>query len=165
VSEPWRVVLDTMVWAQAATAQNSGHLSAPSEIVMRAIAGEYTLVASPYIRAEVTRVLREPQFSKRVAPLFDPEGWFDAVMEKHMMVEVSGSAILGDHSKDDPILWAAYAGMASHLVTREKRLLDLKAFHFTQIFAPPGFLREWRVPKVSEHLSGWKSAMRQARRR
>lgn len=154
----WRVVLDSMVWAQAA-ANPEGPAG---EIVELARNGHLVLVASEYIRGEVLDALCDSYFEERMGGDFDADGWLGTTLVAcGEIVAVTGPPVLVDHAKDDPILWAAAAGDASHLVTWEPRLLNLKHYHFTQCVTPPAFLREWRIPKVNETLAGWK-AMRRA---
>ncbi len=152
-----RLVLDSMVWAQAAGAAGRGTAGPASELVNLALAHQLELLASPYIRAEVLGVLREaPWFQRRFAPGFDPEAWLDITLGASAeLVDVTGPPVLHEHAKDDPILWLAAAGGASHLVTWEERLLDLRHYRFTQVMTPTAFLRAWRHPTAHEPLAEW----------
>ena len=153
-----RLVLDSMVWAQAAHAPSRGRRGPAAEIVHLALAHQLELLVSPYIRAEVLGVLREaPWFQRRLPPGFDPELWLDSTLAACAEpVDVTGPPVLQAHAKDDPILWLAAAGGASHLVTWEERLLDLKQYRFTRVVTPPAFLRAWRNPATHEPLAEWK---------
>ena len=154
----WRIVLDSMVWAQAARVTTQGRQGPAAEILGLALSQQFVLVASSHIRAEVIGVLaEEPYFRRKLAPGFDPETWGDEVLAACAdLVEVTGPPVLHQHAKDDPILWLAAAGGASHLVTWEERLLDLKHYRFTQVVTPPAFLRAWRNPAAHEPLAEWK---------
>lgn len=162
-----RVVLDTMVWVQALSARATRKPSPAAAILNLALEGAILLVASPYIRSEVVEVIaREPYYRKRLAPGFDVAGVFDTAMVAcGSMIDATGTGLVLEDAKDDPILWAAGAGLASHLVTRDEVILNLKHYRHARIITPEEFLREERGSKVSEPLSGWKAAMRVARRR
>jgi predicted nucleic acid-binding protein len=153
----WRVVLDSMVWAQAAVGRHPGRRGPAAEILDLALDQQLVVVASGYIRAEVLGVLRDaPHFRRRLLPAIDPETWLDeALAACAELVDVTGPPVLQAHAKDDPILWLAAAGGASHLVTWEERLLDLKHYRFTQVVTPPAFLRAWRDPAAHEPLPEW----------
>jgi len=153
----WRVVLDTMVWVQAAGPSGPGPRGPAAEVVRLAIDHQFEVVVSPYLRAEVLGVLREePCFRRKLAPGFDPETWLDqALAACAELVDITGPPVLQAHAKDDPILWLAAAGGASHLVTWEERLLDLKHYRFAQVLTPPAFLRAWRHPAAHQPLAEW----------
>lgn len=157
----WRVVLDSMVWAQAA-ANPEGPAGKTVELARDR---KFTLIASGYIRDEVRETFKDAYFARKLGATFDAEGWLTTTLvATSELVEVTGPAVLVEHAKDDPILWAAAAGDASHLVTWENRLLRLSPYRFTQVVTPVAFLREWRIPKVSETLSAWKAMRRSAAR-
>jgi predicted nucleic acid-binding protein len=157
-----RLVLDSMVWAQAACSFGNGPRGPSAQIVQLALARQFELLASPYIRAEVLGVLSEaPWFRRRLPPGFDPEAWLDGTLTACAeLVDVTGPPVLHEHAKDDPILWLAAAGGASHLVTWEERLLDLKHYRFTQVVTPTAFLRAWRHPTAHEPLAEWMALRR-----
>ncbi len=153
------LVLDSMVWAQAA-ADPRGPSGAIVELAReRAL----VLVASPYIRAEVRLASHDVGFRKRLGSKFDVDLWLESTLAACAeLVDVTGPPVLLEHAKDDPILWLAAAGGASHLVTWEQRLLDLKEYRFTRILTPPAFLRAWRNPAGHEPLPEWKVLRRAA---
>jgi predicted nucleic acid-binding protein len=157
-----RLVLDSMVWAQAAGDLTRHRRGPAAEILHLAIHQHVVLIASSYIRAEVLGVLREePYFRRKLAPTFDPGFWLDqAFAACAELIDVTGPAVLQAHAKDDPILWVAAAGGASHLVTWEQRLLDLTTYRFTRILTPAAFLRAWRNPEAHEPLPEWMALRR-----
>jgi predicted nucleic acid-binding protein len=155
----WRLVLDPMVWAQAA----ANPLGPSGQIVTLARDRQVSVIASAYIRDEVGLALQDPYFVERLGRTFEASRWLDTTMAACAeLVEVTGPPILLEHAKDDPILWAAAAGGASHLVTWEPRLLDLKHYRFTQVVTPPAFLRSWRHPEAHEPLAEWGEMRRAA---
>ncbi len=153
-----RLVLDSMIWVQAACAPSLGRRGPSAEIVRLACDRQFEVLASPFIRAEVLGVLREePYFTRKLAVGFDPEAWFDATLAAcGELIEVTGPPVLQAHAKDDPILWLAAAGGASHLVTWEERLLHLERYRFAHVVTPPAFLAAWRDPAAHEPLPEWK---------
>lgn len=167
MSERRRVVLDSMTWVQAITARLAGTRGPAAEILNLALDGEFTLLYSDYIESEVVAVLKnDPYFKKRLDPRLDVDGLFYVLsVASGMRIAATGRPVFEANAKDDPILWLAGAGLASHIVSRDEAILNLKTYRHAQILTPPAFLREWRVPKVSEPLSGWKLAMREIRRR
>jgi predicted nucleic acid-binding protein len=154
-----RLVLDSMVWAQAAGAPARGPWGPSAEIVHLALAHQFELLASSHVREETLSVLcQEPWFQRRLAPGFEPGQWFDETLAAcGELIDVTGPPVLQQHAKDDPILWLAAAGGASHLVTWEGRLLDLKHYRFAQVVTPPAFLRAWRHPSAHEPLAEWRA--------
>ncbi len=158
----WRVVLDSMVWAQAA-----GNPRGPAgQILELAREERLTLITSTFIRQEVLDTFKDPHFARVLGQAFDAPGWYAmSLVATTEVIEVTGPSVLTDHSKDDPILWAAAAGGASHLVTWESRLLNLKHHRFAQIVTPPAFLEAWRSPRVSEPLAAWQVMRRATARR
>ena len=158
----WRIVLDSMVWAQAAVGHRQDRRGPSAEILHLALYRMLVVVASSYVRAEVLGVLLEERhFRRKLAPAVDPEAWLDESLAACAeLVEVTGPPVLQAHAKDDPILWLAAAGGASHLVTWEARLLDLKHYRFTQVMTPTDFLRAWRDPAAHEPTLEWQALRR-----
>ena len=117
----WRVVLDTMVWAQAALRPQGP----AGEILELGRAGKIRLLVSSYIRDEVLDTFKDPYFARELAADFDPVGWFKTSLASGAeVIEATGPAVLKDNSKDDPILWLAGAGLASHVVSRDTEILN-----------------------------------------
>jgi len=136
------VVLDTMVWLSAAA--NPG--GAPGEIVRLARAGAFRIVTSSAIHAEVLDVLTRPRIRLLFDPRFDAAEWLDAVefAAADVIEDTLGPRISAD-PKDDMFCWAAYTGAATHVVSKDPDLQNLKHYRRAQILEPAAFLAAWRA--------------------
>jgi putative PIN family toxin of toxin-antitoxin system len=134
----WRVVLDTMVWVSAGINEHG----APGAIVRLAADGALRLVTSRWIHEEVVATF--PAVAKYWSSTAEPLDWLAAVETfADVLGEIAGPPITVD-PKDDPVLWAAYVGAATHVVTKDPALLAQKHYRDAQILTPPDFLRLWR---------------------
>ncbi len=74
----------------------------------------------------------------------DPRDWLAAAESfADVVAEIEGPPLTVD-PKDDPVLWAAWAGVATHVVTKDAQLLAAKHYRDAQFLAPADFLRLWR---------------------
>ncbi|OGX37478.1 MAG: putative toxin-antitoxin system toxin component, PIN family [Omnitrophica WOR_2 bacterium RIFCSPHIGHO2_02_FULL_68_15] len=125
-----RVVLDSNVWI--ANLLSAG----TSRDVVDEILDRCEIVISPYILAEVERVLRQ----KFHAPKEERERvqqWLTAVCE---VVDPPPRPGLTCRDPDDlPILWLALAVHADRLVTGDRDLLELKELQGIKIIPPAQF--------------------------
>jgi len=139
---PWRAVLDTMVWVSAAV--NPG--GAPGEIVRLARAGELRIVTSSAIHAEILDVLTRPRNRHLFAARFDAAEWLDMVefVAADVIEDTLGPRISAD-PKDDMFCWAAYAGAATHIVSKDPDLRNLKHYRGAQVLDPSAFLTTFRA--------------------
>jgi putative PIN family toxin of toxin-antitoxin system len=139
---PWRVVLDTMVWFTAAANPNG----APGEIVRLARGGAFRIVTSTAIRSEILDVLTRPKNRELFDPRFDPEGWLDVVEfgAADVVEDTLGPRISAD-PKDDMFCWAAFTGAATHIVSKDPDLRNLKHYRGAQVLDPAAFLDARRV--------------------
>jgi putative PIN family toxin of toxin-antitoxin system len=134
----WRLVLDTMVWVSAGINERG----APGAIVRLAGEGELRLVTSRWIHEEVVATF--PEVARYWSRATDPLDWLAAAETfADVLGEIEGPPITVD-PEDDPILWAAYVGAATHVVTKDPALLEQKHYREAQIVTPPDFLRAWR---------------------
>jgi putative PIN family toxin of toxin-antitoxin system len=135
-------VLDTMVWVSAAF--NPG--GAPGEIVRLARAGELRIVTSSAIHAEVLDVLTRPRNRHLLDARFDAAEWLEMVefVAADVIEDTLGPRISVD-PKDDMSCWAAYAGAATHIVSKDPDLRNLKHYRGAQVFDPFAFLAAFRA--------------------
>lgn len=165
-----RAVLDAQVWVSAALNPKG----APRAIVDAALSGRLRLVTSAYVRAEVLDVCARPGVSERFRPGFDPVEWLELVETACADVaeETEGPPFTSD-PKDDPYVWTAWVGGASHLVSKDAHLLALKHYRGAQILDPVAFLRELRGthgpkagpgPVVAEPSVGFSASTRRPRK-
>lgn len=137
----WRVVLDTMVWVSAALNEQG----APRAIVRLASALEVRLVSSRWIHEEALATF--PEVERWWAREAAPRDWLAAAEAfADVLGELDGPPLTVD-PEDDPVLWAAYAGPATHVVTRDRGLLAMKHYREAQILEPAAFLRAWRAAR------------------
>lgn len=139
---PVRAVLDAQVWVSAAI-----NPTGPArKIVDAAVAGAFRIVTSPYIRAEVLEVFSRPAVRRFLAKEFDEEEWLDFVelTGADQVENAVGPPVVPADPDDDPYLWTAYVGTATHVVTWDEEVLAVKHFHGAQIVEPREFLRELR---------------------
>ena len=139
---PWRAVLDAQVWV-------SGAISADGParaIVAAARGGQFRIVTSPYVQAEVREILRRPSVRALMAPAFDPGEWLESVelVAADVVDRSDGPPLVAADPDDDPFLWTAYVGAATHIVTWDAEVLALKHYRKAQIVDPSSFLRELR---------------------
>jgi putative PIN family toxin of toxin-antitoxin system len=134
-----RIVLDTSAWVRAALDPNA----AARRPVRAALAGDARLVTSEFIRWEVTEVLRRPRLRRFWPPgATDPVIWFlsTELAAADVADDATGPRITRD-PKDDPFLWAAYAGRADLLLSYDPDLLEVKSYRGTSIMKP----ERWRL--------------------
>ncbi|MFT3913191.1 MAG: putative toxin-antitoxin system toxin component, PIN family [Anaeromyxobacteraceae bacterium] len=139
---PWRVVLDTMVWLSAAV----NPLGAPGEIVRLARSGAFRIVTSSAIHEEIADVLTRPGNRRLFHPHFDAAEWLDLVefAAADVIEDTLGPRVSVD-PKDDMFCWAAYTGAATHIVSKDPDLRNLKHYRGAQVLEPRAFLEAFRA--------------------
>lgn len=139
---PWRVVLDTTVWLSAAA--NPG--GAPGEIVRLARDGAFRIVTSTAIRHEILEVLSRPRNRDLFDARFDAAEWLDLVefAAADVIEDTLGPRISAD-PRDDMFCWAAFTGAATHVVSKDPDLRNLKHYRGAQVLDPAAFLAAWRL--------------------
>ena len=128
-----RVVLDTNVYISA-----YGFGGKPAEVLRAAIAGEYTLLTSPAILAEVADKLYEVLG-------FDDEHVRAAIMQLSRIAEIvrpGARLTVVAAEPDNRILECATEGEADLIVSGDHHPIDLGAYHGIRILRPAGFLAE-----------------------
>jgi predicted nucleic acid-binding protein len=133
-----RAVLDAQVWVSGAISIRGPARS----IIDAARAGRFRIVTSPYVQAEVPEIFRRPSVTRLLAPGFDPLDWIDFVEVScaDVVERAEGPPLVPADPDDDPYLWTAYVGAATHLVTWDAGVLAVKHFRGTQIVEPRTFL-------------------------
>ncbi len=116
-----RVLLDANVLARAAT----GPPGLANQLVIAAARHEHSLLLSPFLVAELSRVLRYPR-------LLALHGLDDAGINQYIadlvtvadMVLPPGDtpAVVADDPDDDPVIAAAVAGQADVICTKDRHL-------------------------------------------
>lgn len=98
------------------------------------------------IRDEILDVLTRPQNRELFDSRFDAEEWLDVVEfgAADVIQDSLGPRISVD-PKDDMFCWAAFTGAATHIVSKDPDLRNLKHYRGAQVLAPAAFLAAWRV--------------------
>ena len=131
-----RLVLDTNVLLSALVFPGSK----PDEVLQRVRRGEVELFLSPFILAELERILRDKfRFTKRQA-----DERVRVIRRMATLVEPTERiALVAAKDADNRILECAVAARADYLVTGDKEhLLPLRSIGETQIVTPADFLRQ-----------------------
>jgi uncharacterized protein len=136
-----RAVLDTNILAAgfARLFDPQRSTSVLAAIILAWSGGQFTLVVSEAILAELDRTLRQGYFRRRLSA-DDAAALLDMVRTDSFLVEpaadVHGSA---PHASDDLILGTAVAGHAEYLVTGDYDLRRVGAFRGIQLVSPLTF--------------------------
>lgn len=139
----WRAVLDAQAWVSAAISSTGP----ARKIVDEAVAGAFRIVTSPYIHVEVLEVFSRPAVRRFLARGFDEAAWLDFVelTAADVVEEAVGPPVVPADPDDDPYLWTAYVGAATHVVTWDAEVLAVKHFHGAQVVEPTELLRQLRA--------------------
>jgi len=108
-----------------------------SKLLLRARAGEFSLVSCPFIMKEARRVLSK----KFGAHPEEIESAVEPILEAvHQLIEevVPGEAVCRDKD-DDKVIACAVAAKAGYLVTGDADLLEIGSYRGVKILAPRDF--------------------------
>lgn len=137
-------VLDTNVLVSAFPA----HGTVPALLVDAWRQGAYHLVISEHILEELAETWTDPYWQARFSPTESAAALTllrSAAIVAALTVEVTGVAT---HPEDDLILATAVAGAATYLVTGDRKLRAVGAFHGVTILSPRAFLD--RLSQITE---------------
>jgi len=139
-----RVVIDTS--SLVSYALTAGDIM--KQVMAAWRAGEFILLSSPHIRAELAQVLSRPKIQARsttsLAPLLQGVTRFSQ--------HIPGKLILQDacrDPKDDKFLACAVEGKAQYLVSSDRDLLDMKRYRNVCILNPGQFLVALQLTKLA----------------
>lgn len=133
-----RVVLDTNT-----IISGIGWSGPPRAILDVAIEGDFVLLISADLLAEVRRVLTYPRL--RVLPQARVQEVLALLpLVAHMVEPEHRVAIIRQDPPDNRVLECALAGEATHIVTGDNHLLGLKSFQGIPIMTPAAFLQVLR---------------------
>lgn len=113
---------------------------APGQVLDAGAAGEFELVTSPALLAELEDVLSRPRIARRIS-VDDARSFVERLAAQSVLVvpEVVLAAVQRDPD-DNRILEAAVAGGADVVVSGDKDLLSLEVYEDIPIVAPARFL-------------------------
>ncbi|MFA5861801.1 MAG: putative toxin-antitoxin system toxin component, PIN family [Candidatus Thermoplasmatota archaeon] len=128
-----RVVADTNILVSAVIAAGK-----PRVFLQRCIAGDVTLVTSPFILGEFAEVLQRPKFKMGAEEV---RRALTALAETAEIIEPRSTfRVVHDDPDDDAVLHVAHDGHADFIVSGDKHLLDLKEFEGRPILTVAEFL-------------------------
>ncbi len=87
-------------------------------------------------------MLARPAVRALLAPGFDAADWMESLelAAADVVAPSSGLRLVRADPDDDPYLWTAYVGSATHLVTWDAEVLALKHHRDTQVVTPGALL-------------------------
>ncbi len=130
-----RVVIDTNIWISFLLTKD---FSAFDKIVSTP---NLILLFSSELLEEFIEVAQRPKFSKYFSPS-DLEELLFQMKEHGEFITVTSSTTICRDPKDNFLLSLSKDGKASHLITGDKDLLDLKRFGRTQIISLKKYISE-----------------------
>jgi len=136
-----KAVIDTNVLVSGLVHTNSA--TAPTIIIDAWVSGQFTLILSDHIRAELLRTLNKPYFKKRIAKQKIKRfiKLLDSLVKTTVIIEEIHHT--ATHPEDDIILATAVNAKADYLVTGDKKLLQKVGISFRDIrlVTPAEFLK------------------------
>lgn len=128
-----RAVFDTNVLVRATFSKESN----PDRLVKAWQRGEFELVTSPPLLAELDAVLRRPGIQRRL-------GWTDEETTAFVLILAEGAIVVSPSQKlevvrdedDNRVVEAAIEGAADYIVTADEDLLSLGGYAGIQIVTP-----------------------------
>jgi putative PIN family toxin of toxin-antitoxin system len=127
-----RVVLDTNVLASGFASD----ASITKNLIDRWQSGEFVLVISEHLLAELERTFEDAYYRLRMS-VPRAERAFGLLRNDALMVDLSTPVVGGaTHPEDDLVLATALSGEAAVLCTRDKQLLRLRSYQIVAILSP-----------------------------
>ena len=132
-----RVVVDTNVYVSGLIKRNGP----PGRVLAAQRGGQFDLVTSPALLAELEMVLRRPHILKLIhASVAEVLDFVDQLRVASIVVTPDIAVTVSRDPDDDRVLEAAQAGHADFIVSGDRDLLDLREFVGIPILTPTGFL-------------------------
>jgi len=117
-------------------------LGAPAQITRRWRRGDFLLLTSPALLAELRRVLEYPRIADRLGWLAEQRARFVESVETLALVTQGTLRLPGvtRDPKDDPVVACAVEGGAGFIVSGDRDLLVLGAYRGVRMVTPREFL-------------------------
>ena len=127
-----RITLDANVWAPGFTSL----WGASRRLIEHWEEGDFALVVSEHVLAELARTFDDPYYRSR----FSPQQVKRSLMllrTDDLVVELTTPVVgVATHPEDDLVLSTALSGGASILCIRDKQLLRLRVYQTVSILSP-----------------------------
>ncbi len=141
-----RVVLDANVLAPAFV----NPAAAAGRLVVAWRNGDFELVVSEPILAELRRTYQDPYYARRVSPA-EAEAAVTLVRTRATLVALTVPVIgVATHPEDDLVLSTVASGAADYLATRDRQLLQLGNFQGARILHPADLAEQIALPPADE---------------
>ena len=142
-----RVVLDTNILISSVLIKFGN----PRKIFEKFLNGEFILIESEEMLAEIRDVLFRPKFN--YISLIEKENFIKNLLSLCNIVEPKQKIdIIKDDPDDNIILECALEGNADYIISGDEHLLGLKEFKGIKIISPKEFLNILTVGKVEKIL-------------
>ena len=124
-----RVTADTNIVASGVARLRTRPDAAPVRFVRAWQAGQFTLVQSDPLLAEVDRTLANPYFTQRL-PAAEREAFLALLRRRAVLTPLTVTVTgIATHPEDDIVLATALSGNAQFVVTGDYKLVRLKTYH------------------------------------
>ena len=124
-----RVTADTNIVASGVARLRTRPDAAPVRFVRAWQAGQFTLVQSDPLLAEVDRTLANPYFTQRL-PAAERQDFLALLRRRAVITPLTVTvAGIATHPEDDVVLATALSGNAQFVVTGDYQLVRLKTYH------------------------------------
>ncbi len=140
VRRPRRVVLDTNVLVSGTIVRHGF----PARLLALTLAGQVTLVVSPYLLAEYFAVIQRPHIAKKYPQLDNRLGVIRRFIQANAILVIPQSipeAVPAD-PKDNAILACALEGKATYIISGDEHLLNLGRYRGIRILTPRDFVED-----------------------
>lgn len=135
-----KIVLDTNTLVSAI-----GWTGPPTRILLACRTGQYSLITSPHLLEELTRVLTYPKLRvvAQHPDLPDILKWLHA--PEQVLVPRRTIHVITVDPPDNRVLEAAVEGKADVIISGDEHLLGLKIYEGIPISTPAAFCQKWSV--------------------
>ncbi len=135
-----RVTADTNILASGVARLRTRPDAAPVRFVRAWQAGQFTLVQSDPLLAEVDRTLANPYFTQRL-PAAERQDFLALVRRRAVLTPLTVTvAGIATHPEDDLVLATALSGAAQFVVTGDYQLVRLKTYEGVLLVSVHEFL-------------------------
>lgn len=145
-----RIVIDTNILVSAILTPGGN----PAKILKLVLEGKFTLIISPAILEEASRVFNYPRLAKLMKKnKITKEEVYDFLDKMSKIAVITPGKLEIDAIPNDPadnkILACGLEGNADFIISGDHHLLNLKIFQGTKIISPATFLKTTKSEKTT----------------